>query len=359
MKILMFGMSSIPGGIENFIKNYFLNEFSAERLSITFVSYEDTIAYNEEIKRYGYEVIFVPNQKKHPLGYLSSIKKILSSNKYDIAYFNVMSAANILPVIYAKKANCRIVVHSHNGNVVTGLLRQVLSFLNKKRMNHITDIRIACSEEAGKALFNDSGFTVVNNAIKLDKYSFDLNNRISVRNKYGIPKEAVVLGNVGRLCDQKNQTFLIELFSNLIRNNQNYYLMVIGNGPLEDKLFNSVKANRIEKNVIFVKNCSDVSAFYSAFDYFVLTSIFEGLPISIIEAQTSGLRCFLSTNIDTKVDVTGQCTFIPLDKPEIWTEKLSNLKSQCNSRENSYYRMLNGDYDITKQLYQMIEVLNS
>ena len=115
MRILMFGMSSYPGGIENYIANYFLCEEFSKDIVIDFVTYEDKLAYQEEIKKYGHNVIRVPHLKRNPLGYAKTVKKILKANDYDCVYVNMLSAANILPVMYATKAHVsKIVAHAHS-----------------------------------------------------------------------------------------------------------------------------------------------------------------------------------------------------------------------------------------------------
>ena len=131
MRILMFGMSSYPGGIENYIANYFLCEELLEDIVIDFVTYEDKLAYQEEIKKYGHNVIRVPHLKKNPLGYARTVRKILKEDNYDCVYVNMLSAANILPIMYASNFHIpKIVAHAHANSTVKGMAR---SFLRRAR----------------------------------------------------------------------------------------------------------------------------------------------------------------------------------------------------------------------------------
>ena len=133
MRIAMFGMSSYPGGIENYIANYFLTEDFSKLATIDFFTYEKNLAYSEEIIKNGYSIQKVPHLKKNPLGYIKAVKRLLLKNNYDCVYLNMLSAANIVPLKFAVKYNVpRIVVHAHANSTVKGLLRKNLHNLNKK-----------------------------------------------------------------------------------------------------------------------------------------------------------------------------------------------------------------------------------
>ncbi|MBO4452903.1 MAG: hypothetical protein J5793_03105, partial [Clostridia bacterium] len=161
-RILMFGLSSYPGGIENFAFNCFCREEFAKKFRIDFAVCDGGLAKRSEFLSAGHGEILLPNPKKDPRGYSAKVSELIENGGYDIVYVNMLSAANIIPVnIAAKKGVKSIVVHSHADSTVPGLLRKALHYINRRSCAKKATLRLACSEKAGKWIFGKRGFTVV------------------------------------------------------------------------------------------------------------------------------------------------------------------------------------------------------
>lgn len=322
MRILMFGMSSFPGGIENYIANYFLCADFSEDTTIDFVSYDGKLAFEDRIVGLGHRVIQVPHLRKNPIGYARTVKKLLKEGDYDCVYVNMLSAANVVPIRYAVKAGVKIIaVHAHANSTVKGALRRILHSVNKKFCKNKAVVKLACSDAAGNWLFDDGEFTVVPNSIDVDRFSFSAESRNEIRESLGIENSTFVVGHVGRFAEEKNHLFLLDIFNELLKKRENSRLLLVGGGPYETLIREKAAALGISEKIIFAGITDSSHRYYSAFDAFVFPSVFEGFGMSALEAQACGLPCFCSDSLSKSLDVTKTVEFIALDKSaESWAE---------------------------------------
>ena len=178
----------------------------------------------------------------------------------------------------------------------------------------------------------------MNNGINADKFAFNASNRTFVRDKYHIDDSKVVLGHVGKIYKPKNHLYLINVFNQYLKRNNNAILLLVGDGVMRKKVETEVKSLGIECNVIFAGMQTNVEAYLSAMDYFVFPSIWEGMPLSVIEAQAAGLNCFISDTIDSDVIVTKDVTSLPIiEVDEVWSSVIpTNLPEnrEARSKEN-------------------------
>jgi len=356
VRILMFGMSSYPGGIENYIANYFLCEEFSKDIVIDFVTYEDKLAYQDEIKKYGHNVIRVPNLKKNPFGYARAVNKLLKEKRYDCVYVNMLSAANILPIMYASKFHVlKIVAHAHASSTVKGIVRRFLHGINKRYCQKKVTMRFACSQEAGEWLFDNQTYDVIPNAIDPMRFAFSKNSREEVRQSYNIASDEFVLGHVGRFGQEKNHTFLIDVFAAYQKKIGNARLMLVGDGVCRNEIKEKVKLLGIEDKVSFVGTTNETEKYYSAFDCFVFPSIFEGFGMAALEAQASGLRCFCSKTLSPELNVTGKVDFLDLsDGAEVW---VNYIETKMLENVNRSKKVVLGNFDIEQQRKNMVEIL--
>lgn len=345
-RILQIGMHEKLGGVETFLMNYYMH-IDKTKVQFDFINmYEEDLCFSKEIKEMGGKIYKVRNVKKHPLQYFNQIKKIIKENEYDIVHINMLSAANILPILAADCANAKnIIVHSHNNNVPKGMLRKILNQINKKIILKKATTLLACSEEAGKWLFGDkSEFTVIKNAIDVNKFKYDSQKREEIRKKYGL-EDKLVLGHIGRFEEQKNHKFLIEIFEKVREKNKDAKLLLVGDGILKEKIEEEVKKKNLKQDVIFIGSSYNVSDFYQAMDAFIFPSLFEGLGIVLIEAQCNGLDCFTSKDtVPKEADISNNVEYISLNNnPEEWSEKILQKKIE---RKKDYFDKLDKKYDI-------------
>ena len=175
----------------------------------------------------------------------------------------------------------------------------------------------------------DNNYEIIRNAINVKNYSYKKNVRSLERKKLNINEDCFVIGHIGRFTTEKNQSFLLKVLKEVLKENDNSRLLLIGDGYLEDKVKSEAKQLGIEDYVIFTGNINDTYNKYQVMDVFVLPSLFEGLPVVGVEAQTNGLHCVFSDRVSTEVDITGNVTFLSLDEDyKTWAKVLLDNKNR-------------------------------
>lgn len=329
LRILIVGMHDKIGGVETFLMNYYRN-INREEIQFDFINMYDKLCFEEEIIQLGGKIYNVPNVKKHPIKYYNEIKKIIINNSYNIVHINMLSVANILPILAAKSAKTKnIIVHSHNSNTPKGIIRKILNKVNKKIMLKKATDFFACSNLAGEWMFGKKQkFHVINNAIDIQKYQYNENIRNKIRKELNID-DKFVIGHVGRFDYQKNHSFLIDIFYEIQKNEKNSILLLIGEGKLIDDIKQKVKNLKIQDKVKFLGITNNVNDYLQAMDVFILPSRFEGLPVTGIEAQANGIESFFSDNISKEIQINDNVYLISLlQEPEYWAQKILNAKHE-------------------------------
>lgn len=326
IRILIVGMHDRIGGVETFLMNYYRN-IDRNEVVFDFISTYNALCFGDEIKELGGKIYNICSEKKNPIRYCKQLSSILKENNYNIIHINMLSAANILPVLVAKNQKIKhIIIHSHNSNTPSGLLRKVLNSLNKTFLCLGTDF-FACSELAGEWLFGKEllkkhNLTIIHNAIECEKYSYNEETRQKVRKELKLEKKFVV-GHIGRFSYQKNHEFLIDIFYEIQKQKAESILLLIGEGELETSIRKKVLDLGIEDEVVFLGITNKVEEYLQAMDVFVLPSRFEGLPVIGVEAQASGIECFFSDNITTEAKINDNVSFISLkESPKEWADKI-------------------------------------
>jgi glycosyltransferase involved in cell wall biosynthesis len=316
IKILLIGMSSNLGGIEtylyNLVKNADLNLFQFDFLYSEF----DTMAMENDLKKIGCNIYKITprfiNYQKH----IKELKKIYKNN-YDYIHYSVMSFSWFEPIVIANKySNAKIIIHSHNGGFGknASFKTRLLHKIGKLKIKKVPYLRVACGQKAGKFMFNGNSFTIFNNGIDIDKFKFNKDNRIEIRKELNISDNTTIVGIVAKLEKQKNPLFLVDIFNEYQKLNGNSKLLLIGEGSLEDKMLDKIKKYNIEEKVLFLGKKINVNKYLSSFDIFIMPSLFEGLSISLIEAQVNGLKCYTSSRVDKNSNITGNVEFLSLNK---------------------------------------------
>ena len=246
---------------------------------------------------------------------------------YDCVHIHGNSATTSLELFALNHVPKRI-VHIHNTTCTHKIIHKIfLPYFRK----HVTD-GIACSVAAGNWIYGENNFTVLNNAIDICKYNYRLEDRIKIRNKLNIEGE-IVIGNVGKLITQKNHAFALDVFSHFLKKEPTAKLVLVGGGELQKSLEAKAIALGIEKNVIFCGMVDNAQEYYSAFDCMLFPSLWEGLPLSLIEAQATGLGCVASDVITDEVNMGGVIRLGLNESVEKWVEclkKTISLNRQAN-----------------------------
>lgn len=331
IKILYMGMSRNFGGIEKFLINVCKN-LDKEKFEISFLVRKGKKAFmQEELEEMGMKFFLMADRKINYRQHLKDLKKIFSENDFDIIHFNIMNFSYFERIMLANKySKARLIVHSHSAKMnnmskKTMLLDKVGRFLTR----NIKYDRIACGQKAGEWLFGKKEFFILNNGIEIETFKFNKENRDEIRNEFAIKDNETVIGLVAKMDEQKNHLFLINVFYEYQKLNSNSKLMLIGEGPLKSEIENKVQELNIQDKVLFLGRRDDVNKIYSAMDIFVMPSLFEGLSISIVEAQANGLKCYTSTNVDETSNVTGKVQFLSLlDGAKKWADWIYNSNNE-------------------------------
>ena len=271
-----------------------------------------------------------------------------SHPEYKIVHGHQRSTASIYLRI-AKKNKITTIAHSHavssRGNLSEKAIKAVLQY----HIRYVADWFMACSPEAGKWLFGkkivaSDRFIWLKNAIEVDRFTFDSAKRETVRKEYGIGN-FLVFGHIGSFTPVKNHKFLIDVFYEILRHNEDTKLLLIGAGECKQRTEEYVQRLGMKNNVIFAGDRDDVADILQAMDVFVFPSKHEGFGISVLEAQTADLPVIVSNNVPHEIAVTERIEFVPLsDGAQIWAHK-AIAKAEITQRRNLASEIKSAGYD--------------
>ena len=299
-----------------------------------------------KIENSGCRVVSIPYRKRNIVKYFFELYKYISKEKIDIVHVHGSSAIMSVELIAARLAGCKIrIAHSHN----TTCEHQKIDKALRSVFNWAYTEAFACGSEAGQWMFGNRDFTIIPNGRDIKKYEYNAKNRINYRNKLKISKDALVIGHVGRFNAQKNHEYLIRVFEEFYKSNKNAYLVLVGTGEKIDIIKNVVKKSIIKNNVIFTGAIDNVADYLSAFDIMLLPSLYEGLPMVVIEGQIAGLPCIVSDTVTKECAITPLVQFNSLKaSPESWARNIADISLQDreNNKEMLFSSIRKAGYDI-------------
>lgn len=348
IRVLQIGLSFESGGVESFVMTYY-RHIDRTKIQFDFINpYDKPLAYEEEILKLGGKVYQVADFHKKPFQYKKDLKKIVPS--YTVIHVHMQSAANLIPFYVAKFLNVKkIIAHSHS-SCPEGLVRRIFHVFNYKKIIKLATDYFACSRLAGDWMFGKGvNYYVVQNAIEAEKYEFNNKTRNELRNSLGIPLGSVVYGNVGRLGVVKNQLFLVKVFSKLLEKQSNSILCIVGEGELRGEITSLSENLGISDKVRLLGRRHDVDKIYNIFDAIIMPSLFEGLPITLIEAQANGLKCFVSKDrISDECHILENMEFIDLDEGDKkWADEI--LNSNLERDDNAFDKITKAHFNISTE----------
>lgn len=322
----------VANGVASFVMNY-LRNLNHDEVQVDIVSYkEGDSVYYAEVEAAGGKMFFLPGIKNLP-EHVKVCNKILSDGRYDIIHDNTLHIS--IPMMWcAKKAGVPVrILHSHNSKMGETPAKAFRNRFFLPVLRSLATNYAACSQLAGRAMFEDQEFTVIPNVIQTEKYRFDPTMRKSVQQKMNTTDKFVV-GTVGRLAEQKNPFFAIDVFKCLLKNVPNAEYWWVGSGPLEKSVQDYVNQKGLSENVRLLGSRDDVTSLYQGMDVFFLPSLFEGLSIVTVEAQAMGLPCVVSDVIPPEAEYTELLKRCSLqDSIEAWVEKIRNTQIKKTERK--------------------------
>lgn len=346
IRVLVFGMNDNPGGIESFLMNY-IRRMQGKEICFDFLCNTDIVAYEDELLNMGCNIYKITARSVDIKKYRNELESFFAKKavEYDVIWVNVCSLANIDYLKAAKKYGIpRRVIHSHNSQNMDSKLRGILHRINKQFIDRYATDFWTCSEDAGKWFYSSKilaskNYKLIRNAIDVQNFEFSQNARDEYRRKLNIC-DRVVLGNVGRLHFQKNQMFLLEIFKEYKKINENACLLLIGQGEDEEKLRNRVGELHLEADVKFLGVRNDIPQLLSAMDVFVFPSLFEGLSLVSLEVQASGILIFASEQIiPEEIRISDSLFTLNLDESaEYWAQCIEEKRLRQGEIARKSYR---------------------
>lgn len=331
MKVLVFGMTENPGGVESFLMNYY-RCINKKKIQFDFLcnSYQP-IAYEQEIHQLGGKTYHISSRSKNFLKYRKEMKAFfeLHKDEYQVIWVNVCSLANIDYLKMAKKYGIpRRIIHSHNSQNMDGILRKILHDLNKRKIGRFATDFWACSQSAAEWFYGTGSAEIVHNAINCDQMFCDERKRIKYRRQLKW-EDNYVIGNIGRFHFQKNQLFVLDVFYELQQKMPEARLVLIGQGEDEKKIRDKVHDLSLEGKVCMPGVQQDICGWLSAMDIFLFPSVFEGLGIAALEAQANGIPVLASSTVPKEVKINNNVIFLNLDRSvKDWVQVLCKMKNE-------------------------------
>lgn len=307
------------GGLETFVMNMYRN-MDRSRVQFDFLCHrEGHFAYDEEIEELGGRIFSVPRCNPLDPRYYQALDKFFMRHPYRVVHSHI-DCMSALPLAVAKRHGAVVrIAHSHSSRQDRDIKYPLKLVCKRFIRREATDL-FACGAEAGRWMFGTDDFTVVRNAINVGEYAFDEGRRERVRAGLDIAASALVVGHVGRFAPVKNHAFILEVFSELLKLRPDAVLLLAGDGELLPDTERRASELGISGSVRFLGVRSDVSDLMQAMDVFVMPSLYEGLPLVLVEAQASGLPCVISSDIPSDCDLSNEIYRLSLsDAIEKWS----------------------------------------
>ncbi len=314
------------GGIETMLMNYY-RHIDREEVQFDFLTHRESDgAYGEEILALGGHIYHLPRLNPFSQGYRRALGDFfLAHPEYRVVHVH-QDCMSAIALEAARKAGVPVrIAHSHN-NGQRKDLKYPIKLWYRRRIPRYASHLMACSTEAGHWMFGKHSFELLQNAIDLKAFSFDPERRRAVRVGLGLSENDLVFGHVGRFMHQKNHRFLIDIFEEIRKKETRAKLLLVGDGEEMEAIQKKAAEKKLQEDILFVGVRADVADLLQAMDVFVFPSLYEGLPVVLVEAQAAGLPCLISDRVPEEIMITDLVCRIPLEKGEKkWAEEATAL----------------------------------
>ena len=358
IRVLHILHSMNRGGAENAIINYH-RFIDREKVQFDYLlTCKEKCSFEDEILSLGGKVFRVPLLRiSNPNPYIKGVDAFFKQHKeYQIIHSHTSSKSTV-PLWIGKKNGIPVrISHAHNTRTEKGLSGLIRDFL-KRPLKSVATHYFACGEEAGiwlygKEVFSRGLVTIMPNVIRGDLFDYSPSKREKIRQSLHINNSTIVIGCTARFHWQKNHDFLLDVFHDFSVAHPDTVLLLVGDGELRDEIANKATRLNIDDKVIFLGVVPNVYDYEQAMDLFLMTSHHEGLPLSLVEAQVSGLPCLVSENISREADLTGLVHLLPIDQgTSQWVKEMEN---HLDDQRHSYLDLVqkNG-YDAATSAKQL------
>jgi len=360
VRVLQIFTTMGRGGAESMIMNYYR---TIDRRKIQFdflVHRKERAAFDDEIEAMGGKIYRLSSiNPLLPKKYYQELRQFFKRhNNYKIVHSH-LNTFSCFPLKIAKEYHIPTrIAHAHIAmdpislrstfksvpNILEATKKTIKLIVKKNIHKHATHY-FSCGIKAGKWLFGEHiKFQVMNNAIDSKAFAYDPEKAKTLKKEFQLEGQ-IVLGHIGRFTHQKNHEYLIKVFAEILKSDKQYALVLIGDGPLQQQIKKQAKQLGITKNIHFLGLQTNIPKLLQLLDVFIFPSYYEGLPVTLIEAQAAGLKIFASNTISTEVQLTKDIQFLPITNvPKTWADaivKLGAIKKATNLQQ-----IVNGNYDI-------------
>lgn len=335
------------GGAETFLMNIY-RVLDKKKYQFDFLICEKPgkDSYQQEIEQMGGKIYIVPSKSDGFFQNLSAIYHIVKKERYKIVWRHTHNMFKSLDLLAARMAGARhTILHSHNTNG-SGAEQVLGKFCKPFSRFYVTD-RFACGEEAGRCLFGKRDFQIIHNGVDSTRFSYNQLIRDAYREEFGFQENDLVIGHVGRFVKEKNHIFILDIFRAVLEKRPDAKLVLAGDGNLKTEIEKKAEKLRIRDSVYFLGARNDIAGLMQMMDVFLMPSLWEGLPVVLIEAQAADLPCLAADTIDSSVKILPDFSFCSLsDTPEVWADRLIGIYRK--DRKSRRQELIDAEYDTEK-----------
>ena len=336
------------GGLETMLMNYY-RHIDRRKVQFDFLVHRDFEAdYDQEILGLGGRIYHAPRLVPWSRSYQTELKLFFREHpEYRIVHVH-QDCLSSVALRCAKECGVPVrIAHSHSSSAVKNIKYPIKLHYMKQIPRYATHL-FACGKQAGDWMFSGKEYEIVRNAIDTDKYWYSSVVDKQVRDEFGVG-EKLVIGHVGNFTAAKNHLFLLEVFQEIVKRNAEARLLLVGGGEGMGAVKEKAQTMSLQDRIIFAGVRSDVDRLLQAMNVFVFPSLYEGLPVTIIEAQASGLPCVISNRVSDECIVTkGLVSSMPLEASSAqWAEHV--LQQSFREHENYMKEIKDAGYDISAE----------
>ena len=344
------------GGLETMLMNYY-RHMDRSRVQFDFLTHRDYDGdYGAEIKQLGGKLYHMPVLNPFSSSYRKKLGDFFDDHpEYKIVHVHQDCLSGVILHVAKEHGVPVRIAHSHGTNQIRDIKYPIKLVYRHFIARYATKL-MACGEDAGRWMFCGAPFEILSNAIPAESYSFNTEVKSLQREKWKIMPEELLVGHVGSFTVPKNHPYLLDIFKE-IQKKIPAKLMIVGDGNLRPEIEEKIQKLGLADKVILAGLRSDVPELLQAMDVFVFPSLYEGLPVTLVEVQASGLPCLISDKVPIECKMTEAVQQISLDDaPEIWADKA--IEASRMPRKNTYEEIRAAGYDIVenaKRLQKMYE----
>ena len=345
-------------GIANCVMNY-LSRMDPARVRCDLVCPNEPDEAARALVEYtGGSVFVLSGRNRHPLRYMRALTKLVREREIQIVHAHGNSATLTAELIAGKRGGARVrMPHSHN---TTCNMKAIDKLLRGIFYRTATD-NIACSVAAGEWLYPNHPYTVLNNAIDAERFRFSAAQRAQTREQLGLSQNSFVYLHVGAFNEQKNQAFLLEAFARVAAQSPNARLLLVGDGARRPSCEARAETLGLRNPVSFLGVREDIPALLCAADAFVLPSLHEGLPLTLVEAQCAGLPCVVSNKVTREAALTELVAFAPIESSQAFADAMAaaTLTQREEASAHAITRAQEAGYDVTQNAETLMRIYES